>query len=957
MTEPADSGSGPPATPAQPDPVTGRSEASASEIVLREIGSLLDELRLRPTGPLRMDSDLTTELGVDSLALVELHDRLEGVFGVTLTEDVFSTATTPRDWLAAVRGTRGEESPREASAPHVVVLRRPAGQPWPPNDVHTLTGALTWHVNAHPDLVCLRLLGTDAPGLVEEISYGTLQRESSHVANALVADGVARGDRVAIMLPTGRQYFTVFLGVLLAGAVPVPIYPPAQMAVLEAHLIRQSRLLDNAGASVLVTLSEAMVTARLVRSHVASLRAVRAAQSLIDAGRENLPLPIVTDDDVALIQYTSGSTGDPKGVVLTHAQLIANIASMGGAIGIDTSDVLVSWLPLYHDMGLIGCWHTPLYFGIPLVIQSPLTFLARPVSWLQAISTYSGTLSAAPNFAYQSCVDRIADADLVGLDLSTWRVAINGSEPVNQSSVDRFVERFAPWGFHRETMCPGYGLAEMGVGVAFAEVGRGTRADTIERAALQQTGRALAASRGDPTAITLVGCGRALSGYEVRIVGPGREVLPERAEGTVECRGPSATSGYFKNEDANRALWHDGWLDTGDLGYIADGDLFLTGRTKDLIIRGGRKLHPEDLEQSLCALDGVSPGAVAVFASPDARRGTEQIVVVVETDVKDPERRTTLEREITRRALDLLGAAPDQVVLTTPGALLRTASGKIRRGATRDALAAGVLGRTPAPAAWQLARFAWSAVGPSVHRIPGACGAGLYGLYAWTLVLPVAVGVWILSLAPVSLRTRCSIARALGRALCGAMRIRLEFEGAPPDVARPLVVAANHPSFIDALALFLAFREPVVFVTSTDLERHRLLGPVLRRFGCVFIDRGKPERSAASVARLVSSVRRGRHLVIFPEGSLSRAFGLRPFHQGAFVTATEVGCAVVPVGIRGTRHVLRPGTFWPHPGSIRVVFGAPIAPAGDDIAARVRLRDAVRRSVAELSGEIELEAR
>jgi 1-acyl-sn-glycerol-3-phosphate acyltransferase len=919
-----------------PTPTTSPGGARDSTLVLREIGVLLDQLHLHPQRPLSLDSDLTSDLGVDSLALVELFD-------------VFLTATSPRDWLDAVRAARGETIERKVPSPRAPLMRRPAGEPWPDN-VATLTEALAWHVEKHPDLICIRLLETDSRGAVEDVSYASLAQQSRVVASGLIAGGLGHGERVAIMLPTGKEYFIVFLGVLLAGGVPVPIYPPAQMAVLEAHLTRQSRLLENAGATVLVTVPEAMVAARLVRARVASLRKVCTAQSLVDAGQQPLPLPEVGVDDMALIQYTSGSTGDPKGVVLTNRQLIANIESMGRAIDIDSSDVLVTWLPLYHDMGLIGSWHAPLYFGVPIVVMSPLTFLAHPASWLQAISAYSGTLSAGPNFAYQSCADRITDSELNGLDLSSWRIAFNGSEPVSESTLDRFIERFTPCGFRRTAMCPAYGLAEMGVGLAFTQVGHGPRVDTIERATLQRSSRAVATTRTND-AVTIVGCGRALPDCAVRVVGPEGEALPERIEGKVECRGPSATSGYFMNDAANRSLWHDGWLDTGDLGYIADGDLFLTGRSKDLVIRGGRKLHPEELEQSLEELIGVIRGGVAVFARADTRLGTEQIVVVAETELKDPAARTALEAAIGQRGMELLGAAPDQVVLTTRGALPRTASGKLRRSATRDALASGELGRRPAPVPVQLLRFAWSGLGPTLRRTPRMLSGGLYAVYGWVVLAPVAICTWVLSVAPLTMRTRCALARSLGRTACRTLRISFAVEGTLARATNSLVITANHSSLIDGVILFMICEEPVAFVTSTDMQHKWGLGRLLGRFGCVFVDRGDPRRSADSVERMVDVVRSGRWLALFPEGSLSGARGLRPFHLGAFEVAASADCPVVPVAIKGTREILSPGSFRLHPGTVRVVIGVPVAPTGTDFAAKVCLRDTVRSAVVALGGD------
>jgi 1-acyl-sn-glycerol-3-phosphate acyltransferase len=927
--------------------VTGGREA---DLVLAEVASLLFDLHADTGRSVHLQSDLANDLGLDSLAVVELHDRLEHAFGVRLSEEVMATAATPADWLRALLAARAETGELPVGRTPVRPVRRAPGELWP-EGAETLTEVLAWHVAAHPDLVSIRLLGTAADGAVGEISYGALAGEATAVATGLLDHGVARGERVAIMLPTGRQYFVVFLGILLAGGVPVPIYPPARLSVLEEHLRRQARLLDNAGAVMLVTVPEAKVAARLLRSHVGSLRTVRTPDELSQAGPHPVSLPVACASDIALIQYTSGSTGDPKGVVLTHAQLLANIRAMGRAAKVSSSDVVVSWLPLYHDMGLIGTWHVPLFFGIPLVVMSPLTFLARPASWLEAISSYGGTLSAAPNFAYQSCVERVSDAEIDGLDLSCWRVAFNGSEPVSPAVVERFVERFQRCGFRRQAMCPAYGLAEAGVGVAFTPLGQGPRIDSVERSSLQRSGRAVPVSRDDPGATTVVGCGMPLPGYEIRVVGPRGDELPDRCEGTVECRGPSTTAGYFANEVANRALWRRGWLDTGDLGYIADGQLFLTGRAKDLVIRGGRNIHPEELEQALGELDGVCRGGVAVFATADPRRGTERLVVVVETDFDSPERRAALETQVGRKAVNLLGTPPDEVVLTARGALVRTPSQKIRRAATRDAFEAGTLGQRPAPVSVQLVRFALSGVVPAGRHLRRAVVTRCFAAYVWALVGLICVPLWCVVHLSVTKRTRWRLARAAGRTLGSLAGIAVRVEGSLPPDGHPAIVVANHQSFVDSLAVLLASPCPLVFVASTDLERQKIVGSFLRRMGCVFVERDQPDQSSDAVNELEGVVSAGHRVMLFPEGSISRAPGLRAFHLGAFAVAARTGCPVVPVGIRGTRNVVRPGTYFPHRAEVAVVIGSPIMPAGSDLAAQVQLRDSTRRAIAQLSRE------
>ena len=289
------------------------------------------------------------------------------------------------------------------------------------------------------------------------------------------------------MLPTGLDFFAAFFGILYAGAVPVPIYPPMRLSQIEDHLRRQAGILRNAGARMLITVPEGRRFAMLLRAHVDSLGAIESVANLKSASPARLP-SIIDPHATALIQYTSGSTGDPKGVVLSHANLLANIRAMGRAMEASSADVFVSWLPLYHDMGLIGAWLGCLHFAAPLYVMSPLSFLVRPESWLWAIHRFRATLSAAPNFAFELCLNKIDEADLQGLDLGSLRMVANGAEPVSVESMRRFIARFQPYGFRREAMAPVYGLAESAVGLAFPPPGRGPIIDRVDREALSRHG-------------------------------------------------------------------------------------------------------------------------------------------------------------------------------------------------------------------------------------------------------------------------------------------------------------------------------------------------------------------------------------------------------------------------------------------------------------------------------------
>lgn len=912
----------------------------------------------RAPGRISLDTPIGTGIGLDSLAVVELRSRAEQAFEVVLPDEVLAAGTL-RDWLAAVRAARREAGPWLPAAARPP--RAATGPPEPataanmsagavPAGAKTLCGALAWHADEHPDRMCIRVLvfGDGPPG-GQEISYSELDARSRAVARGLRAGGLAPGDRVAIMLPTCTAFFSAFMGTLLAGGIAVPVYPPSSRAGLDEHVRRQAAILANAGASVLITVPEAMVIGRALRARVSSLRLVTTEPDLRTESGSG-PLPAVEPGSLALLQYTSGSTGDPKGVMLTHAHLLANIAAMGAAADAGPADVFVSWLPLYHDMGLIGAWLAGLRFSFPLVVMSPLAFLSRPARWLQAISRYRGTLSAAPNFGFELCTRQVPAAELEDLDLSCWRLAFDGSEAVSAETLRRFAARFAVCGLRPQTLAPAYGLAEAGVGVTFPPLGRAPRTEVIDREVLARTGRAASARASDPAPLEVVSCGRALPDYRLRIADSAGRTLAERREGLVEFTGPSATPGYYRNEAATTALHHDGWTATGDLGYLADGELYLTGRTKDIIIRRGRNLHPDQAEEAIGRLPGTEPGGVAVFGCPDPQAGTERLVVAAETRLTDVGTRGRLRDQIARLAAELLDGAPDDVLLAAPGSLPRTSSGKIRRTAAADVYRVGTLGQPARVPRWQAVRLALPGVRLSLRDAARASVRLGYAGYAWVVTVLAGVPAWLLIAILPAPRTRWAVLRRTARLLQRVLAVPVTVSGELPP-SGPFVIVANHASFIDGLILAGCLKDPVCFAVAAKFSGQRVAGPLLRRIGAEFVSPDRPLDAVAATRRLTAALAAGRSLAVWPEGSLSPAPGVRAFHLGAFEAAAAAGAAVVPVGLHGTGTVLRPGTRIPRPARVHVAIGAGLTPGGDSWPATTALRDQSRAAVLQLSGE------
>ncbi|MBB3014991.1 AMP-binding protein [Cupriavidus alkaliphilus] len=907
-----------------------------------------------PAAP-SMDSALEAELGFDSLTRAELLTRIEQRFSVSLPEQVLVQADTPRALLRAVLAARdlppgAEEGPARLASPASAEAAAQA-----PEGAATVTEVLRWHLHRHPDHAHIILHGGE--GADTPITFAQLHRHACSVAAGLAARGVRAGTTVALMLPTSAEYFYCFTGVLMAGGIPVPLYPPARLAQIGDHLQRHAGILANAQAPILITVAEARPLATLLKAGTGTLQSVLTPQEVEDTAAA--PVHAMPGaHDIALLQYTSGSTGSPKGVVLTHANLLANLRAMGLALSVDSRDVFVSWLPLYHDMGLIGAWLGSLYYAFPLVVMSPLTFLARPERWLWAIHKYRGTLSGGPNFAYELCLHRLAHADLAGLDLSSWRFAFNGAEPVSLQTMRKFAARFAPHGLRAQAAAPVYGLAEASVGLTFPPPGRALTADRIDRAAFVHTSRAIpaAADRQDVAAerdvLEIPSCGRPLPGHDIRIVDASGCELPERREGLLQFRGPSATSGYFRNPVQTRKLFDHGWLNTGDYGYIADGELYVTGRAKETIVRGGRNLYPYEVEQAIGAIPGIRKGCVAVFGSPDPDSGTEHIVVMAETSATDQATRSALQRQALKTALDILGMPPDHVVLVPPHTILKTSSGKIRRAACRERFEHGGTGHGQAAPWLQIARFGWQALLPQLRRGRHAAAGLSYSLYAWLLFA---------AMAPVTCLASVAMHRpAMGWALSHhAARLLLRLAAVPWFVQglehlprhRACVLVSNHASYLDGIVLVAALPLPVCVVAKRELQTQRIPAAYLSSIGADFIDRFDNVRESEAIERLVAAVRAGRSVLLFPEGTFGRESGLQRFRSGAFVAAARAGAPVVPVALRGTRSVLRDGQWLPRRGPVSVVIGRPLPPDGQDWSAAMRLRNAARAEILHYCGE------
>jgi len=938
------------ASPGEAVETRGPTAEEAAAGVLQIVRDLVVELHPKLVDPrlVRLGSDLDRDLALDSLSRAELLLRLDRRFKVRLSERLIGEAETPDDLLKAVLAA-GPAMPETARAPRAEA--ESLGEIEEPIEAATLIDALTLHAQRHGEREHILLWrGASAP---EPLTYRELYRDARAAAGGLIERGVGAGDRVAIMLASGRDFFVAFIGALFAGAAPVPIYPPFRLSQIEDHLHRQAGILRNAEASVLITSGEIRVIGGLLHGLVASLQHIATIRELCEA--EPLPAPLpTTAEATALIQYTSGSTGDPKGVVLTHGNLLANIRAMGAVLKAGSADRIVSWLPLYHDMGLIGCWLGGLYYAAPVLIMSPLSFLADPARWLWAIHDHRATISAAPNFAFEFCLKSIEDSRIAGLDLCSLRALLNGAEPVSPITISRFAERFVPYGFRPEMMGPVYGLAENSVGLAFPPVGRGPLIDRVDRRALDRDGAARVADASDPNAALLVACGRPLPHHEIRVVDDAGRELPERREGRVQFRGPSATKGYFHNPDKTRALFDGEWLETGDRGYIAGGDVFITGRIKDLIKRAGRNIYPQELEEAVGRLEGARKGCVVAFPTLDPRSGTERLIVMAETRATDAAARENLRQSIVETSRAILDLAPDEVALVPPHTVPKTSSGKLRRSAARAMFETGLHEVARSSPRWQLARLALAGAGARARRAASNVATAAYGAYAWGVLAALAVFVYPCVLLLPKRAWRHRVLAAGLRLFFRSTRIPLNVEIDEPIPPGDAIIVANHASYLDGAVLAAVCPGEISFVAKEELAHQIVAGSFLRRLGAIFVRRSDPAGGVADARAALEEARAGARAVWFPEGTFSRMPGLLEFHIGAFATAAELGLPVTPITIRGTRSILRSGSWLPRRGEISVHVGAPIRPTGSDFQAALALRDAVRAEILARCGEPDL---
>jgi len=509
---------------------------------------------------------------------------------------------------------------------------------------------------------------------VERLTYSGLLDRAGRIAGGLLERlGDADGQRIALVFPNSGEFLQAFSGTVAAGAVPVPLSPPLRFSSRQRYGERILGALLRSRVGCLLTTEKLLP---VLRALVASIGHPARVLSLGDLPGGFWGWAPVAPDHPALVQYTSGSTASPRGAVLTHRQVVANLGAIRQGLAMKEDDVSASWLPLFHDMGLIGCFLGALSGAVDQLLATPDDFVRDPLAWLRIMSRHGATLTTAPNWGYAQCAERVGPDDARTLDLARLRVALNGAELVDRATIESFAKRFGVAGFRAEAMFPVYGLAEASLAVAFPPLGRGVTSVRVRRRALGEGVVELAEPEA-ADAREVVSVGRPVDGLEIALLGADGGPLFDGRVGEILVRGASVMAGYDRDPEATRASFHEGWLRTGDLGFHLDGELYVTGRLKEMLIVRGENLYARDVEARVAAVPGVWAGqAMAVGLPAD---GTEGLVVFAETRIRDSGWRNAIVRAISEAVAGTLGIAPFDVVLLRPGELPRTTSGKLER--------------------------------------------------------------------------------------------------------------------------------------------------------------------------------------------------------------------------------------------------------------------------------------
>ncbi len=552
-------------------------------------------------------------------------------------------------------------------------------------DIETLIGALENSAESYPQR---KIFFSDFRKGHQGVSLFEIAETSKRYACRLQRLGLKKGDLVGLLLSSRPEFVFSFLGALRIGGVPMPMQTYTGLQSITGFRERLVHVTQKSGVRYLVTESRFLDVIKDAVGKEFSAKYRWLTPEELEAEGEGTPCYVPGSNDLCLVQYTSGSTTAPRGVALTHSNVLAGLRAIVHGIQVREDDIWCSWLPLYHDMGLIGML-CALAYGITQYLYSPRSFIGAPGKWLHEFSKCGATVYAGPNFSFAYMLTNIKERQLAGLDLSQWRIAFNGSEPISPLVVEKFIERFSQVGFRPQTMFPVFGLAEATLAVSFPAMDSRPITQWVDRQVLAEEGKAVKVERSSNQARGVVAVGKAVLGHTIRILDFNGRELPENWVGEIQVKGPAVASGYYADPDESAATLRDGWLCTGDLGYISEGLLYIVGRAKEMIVVNGRKFYPYDVEQLGSNISGVHRGHC--IALGDTNGATEQMIVVVETALDSEAERTELANKLRFLLRARLGLASVRIFLLKPGAVPRTSSGKYQRLLLRDKLLQGNL--------------------------------------------------------------------------------------------------------------------------------------------------------------------------------------------------------------------------------------------------------------------------
>ncbi len=915
-----------------------------SEQIIKTIREFLGELNIRST-EIKMDSDFENTFGLGSLERSHLLGRLEDCFGQKFPDKALLEVRSARDLLRFVGKTslaQNQNQKQKISFSDDLLPKDSTLVQVPsPEEVSTLVDLVKFRAQTKGEENHVYLLDDDLN--TTSLSYLQLWQESKNIAASLIKLGLCPQDRVAIILPTSLDFLTSFMGILTAGGVAVPIYPPVQVNQALNYFDRYTRVLEKAGVRFCITDTAFEPVGKIFCSRVDSLqKSMNASQLKKSQDWEHVR---VSPSNLAFLQYTSGSTGDPKGVALTHANLLANMHAIGQGLEAN-KEVVVSWLPLYHDLGLIGCWLTSLLYGATVVLMSPLQFLSRPERWLWAIDRFKATMSAAPNFGYELLCRKVKDEDLSGLDLSSWNIAINGAERILPDTIERFYERFKDYGLKSTVMFPVYGLAETCLGLTVSPRNREARVDHIKRDLFLQEGQAIPVNPDENIPqLSFVSLGKPLPTQEIQIVpidNPYEKALPERTQGRILMNGPSVMQGYFQEPEKTAQIQVGKWIDTGDLGYLSEGELFFTGRVKDIIIKGGINYHPEDIERAIWKVPGVRKGCVVAFSVLNSQKG-ELVVAVVETKNRHPS--PEMPEQIRQAVQEAVATPCDEVVLVPSGTIPKTSSGKLRRQETKKLY----LEKTLLAPQYSRKGFFFLGLELVYAYLRSVFATTITKLYSlWAKVIPlliVLLGIPSLLLCP-GKRLSWLLLRVWAKILLFSLGIPLRKSG-PKIPSKEAILVSNHTSYYDAFFLISVCPYPFRIVVREEDFHWPLVGRIYKKLGFIPIKRTNEQTFVQSYAHLQKAAEDPELIHIFPEGTFLETPSLLPFRLGAFQIAAEKKLPIVPIALKGSRMIIKRRTQSLSWGAVDIEVLSPLLPQENSLQEAARLRDEARRLIAE----------